>query len=237
VGAAGTLGEYSEVGAVIVAAGTSERMGMDKQLALVGDTPVLGHTLRAFQRSPAVSRIVVVLNRSNLEAARAIITMERFHKVVATPLGGSTRQESVLIGLEALGMCDFVLIHDGARPFVSADLIGKTLDAARHHGAALPGVPIRETVKEVSPEGLVAGTVDRRGLWLAQTPQAFRYTVILEAHRWARGEGFSATDDAALLEARGTPVAVIQGSPTNLKLTTVEDLEMARALWAGGFRP
>lgn len=225
------------VGAVIVAAGTSERMGMDKQLALVGDTPVLAHSLNAFQRSPRVHRIVVVLNRGNMEAGQAIITMGRFNKVMATPLGGATRQESVLRGLEALGTCDIVLIHDGARPFVSTDLISKGVDAALYHGAAIPAVPIRDTVKEVSPEGMVLATRDRHTLWLAQTPQVFRYDLIVEAHRWAKSEGFEVSDDAALLEARGVPVVIFRGSYSNLKLTTVEDLELARALWAGGFRP
>ncbi len=225
------------VGAVIVAAGTSERMGMDKQLALVGDTPVLAHSLNAFQRSPRVHRIVVVLNRGNMEAGQAIITMGRFSKVMATPLGGATRQESVLRGLEALGTCDIVLIHDGARPFVSTDLISKGVDAALYHGAAIPAVPIRDTVKEVSPEGMVLATRDRHTLWLSQTPQVFRYDLIVEAHRWAKSEGFEVSDDAALLEARGVPVVIFRGSYSNLKLTTVEDLELARALWAGGFRP
>ncbi len=229
--------ELLDVGAVIVAAGTSERMGMDKQLALLGDAPVLAHSLTAFHRSAAVRRVVVVLNQWNLEAGTAIITMGRFRKVAATPLGGATRQESVFIGLQALGTCDIVLIHDGARPFVSVDLIERAVEAARQHGAALPAVPIRDTVKEVSPEGLVLATLERQKLWVAQTPQAFSYATILEAHRWAMSEGFTASDDAALLEARGIPVAVFQGSPTNLKLTTVEDLEIARALWAGGFRP
>jgi 2-C-methyl-D-erythritol 4-phosphate cytidylyltransferase len=125
-----------------------------------------------------------------------------------------------------------IIVHDAARPFVDPVLVSRVLKAAVRYGAALAAIPVQDTVKQASREGTVAGTVDRSSLWLAQTPQAFRAELIREAHRQARGEGFRGTDDASLVEKYGHPVFIVPGSPLNMKITTPEDIVLARALAA-----
>ncbi|MHB8837213.1 MAG: 2-C-methyl-D-erythritol 4-phosphate cytidylyltransferase, partial [Candidatus Methylomirabilia bacterium] len=145
--------------------------------------------------------------------------------------GGRERQDSVAAGLRALPAgIDYVVIHDGARPFATAALVERVLAAARRHGAALAAVPVHDTIKRVSPDLFLDGTVDRRALWLAQTPQAFSVGLLREAHAQARAAGLEATDDAALVEALGHPVRVVPGSRLNFKITTREDLALARLL-------
>ena len=145
--------------------------------------------------------------------------------------GGPRRQDSVRLGLEALPECRWVVVHDGARPLVTAALIEAGLAAAAETGAAIAAVPLADTLKEAAEDGLIRRTLDRRNLWAAQTPQVFEYELLREAHRLAQGE---ATDDAALVEALGRRVKVFPGSPRNLKVTTAADLALAQALLAEG---
>ncbi|HXG42867.1 MAG TPA: 2-C-methyl-D-erythritol 4-phosphate cytidylyltransferase [Dehalococcoidia bacterium] len=224
-------GTYGRVGAVIVAAGASTRMdGTDKVRADLGGRPLLAYPLQAFESCPQVDALVLVVSTANLAWARDLTRVLALGKLREVCPGGPRRQDSVRLGLEALGPCDWVLVHDGARPFVSPRLIEDALAAAQDTGAAVPALPLADTVKEV--EGTqVLRTLDRSRLRAIQTPQAFRYTLLLEAHRRARGE---ATDDAALVEALGATVRVFPGSPYNLKVTTPPDLELARALLATG---
>ena len=220
------------VGAVIVAAGGSTRMaGADKLFADLGGRPLLARALQSFQDSPLVHRIVLVLSAANLERGRALATEWGVDKLTAVCEGGPRRQDSVRLGLEALGPCDWVLVHDGARPLVSAELIERGLAAARETGAAVPAVPVADTVKLAAPDGTVERTLDRSRLWAAQTPQVFRYDLLLRAHREVAAE---VTDDAAMLEALGLPVRLFEGSATNIKVTTPEDLRLAEALLAAG---
>ena len=223
------------VGAIVVAAGASTRMGpADKLFADLGGMPLLARTLRPFQDSPLVDRIVLVLSVANLERGRELAAEHGIAKLAAACAGGPRRQDSVRLGLEALGACDWVLVHDGARPLVAAELIERGLAAAQETGAAVPAVPLADTVKEVATDGTVERTLDRDRLFAAQTPQVFRYDLLLRAHREVTAE---VTDDAAMLEALGLPVKLFEGSRTNIKVTTPEDLRLAEALLEAAAAP
>lgn len=222
--------------ALIPAAGMGSRMqaGINKQYLQLGDRPLLAHTLAVFDRHPAVDRIVVVVPAVEIDyCQRTVIEACGCTKVTAVVAGGAERQDSVRLGLDACGDLDddLVLIHDGARPFLAAEQIDAVLAAARSEGAALLGVPAKDTIKEVA-SGRVVGTPERGSLWQAQTPQAFRLGLIRMAHRRALNDGFHGTDDAALVERLGQPVAMVPGSYRNLKVTTPEDLLLAQALLA-----
>lgn len=216
-----------EVGAVIVAAGRSERMGgVDKLFAPLAGRPLLSHTLLAFEDAPYIDRVAVVASERNLAAVRELVAESRFARVQAVVPGGARRQDSVRAGLEALAGVELVVVHDGARPLVAAELVTRVVEAARASGAAICAIPARDTVKEVD-QGEVMRTLDRGRLWLAQTPQAFRFDLLLEAHRAFEGE---ATDDAAMVEALGHTVRVVEGDPHNVKVTTPEDLRLLESL-------
>jgi 2-C-methyl-D-erythritol 4-phosphate cytidylyltransferase len=191
--------------------------------------PLLAYTLAAFESCPAVGRIVLVTADDALERARELIEKEPFDKVRALVAGGDTRQDSVRAGLEALGRCEWAIVHDGARPLVTPDLIEQGLEEARETGASSCALPVPDTVKEGDDRGYVARTLERSRLWLGQTPQTFRYDLLVEAHRGADSD-VDATDDAALVEALGVRVRLYGGSPRNLKVTTREDLAIAQAL-------
>jgi 2-C-methyl-D-erythritol 4-phosphate cytidylyltransferase len=225
-------GSQDLVGVIIAAAGRGERMGgRDKLFAVVGDEPLLAHTLRAFHVCRSVERVVLVLSSENMERGRELVAKAGFSKVAAVCQGGERRQDSVRNGLAALASCQWVVVHDGARPLVTAELIERGLEAAKETGAAIAALPIRDTVKEVEPAGIIGRTVSRGQLWAAQTPQVFRYDILREAHQRAEGE---ATDDAALVEALGYQVKVFDGSPRNIKVTTAADLALVEALLAQG---
>jgi 2-C-methyl-D-erythritol 4-phosphate cytidylyltransferase len=216
------------VGAIIAAAGRSERMGgVDKMLVRLAGRPLIAHSVAAFAGSRVIDRVVVVVSEANREAIAALLG-EIAPAVTMVP-GGERRRDSVLNGLEALAGCEHVVVHDGARPLVTAELIERALQGARKEGAAICAVPIADTVKRVDDKGFVSGTVSRGGLWLAQTPQAFHAGLLMMGHESTE---LDVTDDAALLELMGAPVSVVQGSPRNLKVTTPEDLRLAEALLA-----
>ena len=216
------------VGAIIVAAGTSGRMGgIDKVFALVGEEPLLARAVSVFQDCPYIDNIVIVVARKSLAHGRKLAKESGWDKVVAVCPGGLRRQDSVREGLKRLSDCDWVVIHDGARPCVSADLIERGLIAARDTCAAIAGVPVKDTIKVVSRRRLVQQTPDRHSLWAAQTPQVFRYDLIAEAYRQMDGE---VTDDAALVERLGHKVEVYMGSHRNIKVTTPDDLAIAEVL-------
>jgi 2-C-methyl-D-erythritol 4-phosphate cytidylyltransferase len=214
-------------GGIIVAAGSSTRMGgVDKLLQPLGGRPLLAHSLAVFAGRPRIERLIVVASEANLEAVRALAAY--FAGISVVP-GGARRRDSVLCGLQALEGCDIVVVHDGARPLVTAALIDAALDGALEAGAALCAVPVADTVKRANATGLVEATVARDALWLAQTPQAFRAELLRRAHAATEVD---ATDDAALVELLGEPVRLVPGSRDNLKVTTPEDLALAEALIA-----
>ena len=218
------------VGAIIVAAGKSLRMGGgDKIWLSLGGRPLLAHTMSIFQFCSAVDRIVLVLSADRQKLGMSLIKGAHFGKVAGICFGGEERQQSVRAGLEALGPCEWVIVHDGARPLVSAKLIEQGLAAARETGAATCAVPLHDTLKLVNEKNLVEKSFDRKHLWLIQTPQVFRYDMLMEAHRNADGR-FAASDDAALVERLGYQVKVYMGSYHNIKVTTPDDLVLAQML-------
>ena len=218
------------LGAIVLAAGGSSRMsGRDKLFLPLAGQPLLAHSLGAFQASPLVQAIVLVMSSANLDQGQALVSEGRFDKVVAVCTGGQRRQDSVRAGLAVLPACDYVAVHDGARPLLTAELIADGQEAAQRSGAAVPAVRLTDTVKEAGPDGLVRRTLDRDSLWTVQTPQVFRRDLLEEAHRQVRAD---VTDDAAMLEALGHPVQLFTGSSLNLKITTEADLALAEALLA-----
>ncbi|MFC1973995.1 2-C-methyl-D-erythritol 4-phosphate cytidylyltransferase [Chloroflexota bacterium] len=211
-----------KVGAVIVAAGGSRRMaGVDKVFAEVEGRPLLAFVVDIFQSCSVIDEVVVVLSRGNLERGRRLAKEQVWPKLVEVCLGGARRQDSVSKGLLRLVGCDWVVIHDGARPCISVDLIERGLVAAQENGAAIAGVPVNDTIKIVSRRGYVQETPKRECLWAIQTPQIFRFDLIKEAYGQMSAE---VTDDAMLLERLGHKVEVYMGSYDNIKLTTPEDL-------------
>jgi len=217
--------DYGTVGAIIVAAGSGVRMdGADKLFAQVGGRPLLAHAIAAFEECWYVQRIALVLSEANLERGREMLETERFTKVVSACTGGARRQDSVLCGLQALGDCDWVVVHDGGRPLVRPTMIARGLEAAQATGAAIPVLPLSDTVKEVDAEGAVLRTLDRSRLRTVQTPQVFRHDLLMRAHQSVTDD---VTDDAAMLEAIGVPVHTYEGRRRNIKITTPDDLLLA----------
>jgi len=213
---------------VIVAAGESRRMGgTDKMLARLGGRPLLAWAVRPFQQSHLVDQIVVVVSTGNHRQCQAVITGRQWSKVSRCCLGGRRRQDSVAAGLSHLERCDWVIIHDGARPLVTVELIERGLEAAGETGAAVAAVPVTDTVKIAGEDRTVLQTLPRQNLWAVQTPQVFRYGIITEAYRRA---GDDVTDDASLVEQAGYPVRLYPGAYDNIKVTTPADLALAEAL-------
>jgi 2-C-methyl-D-erythritol 4-phosphate cytidylyltransferase/2-C-methyl-D-erythritol 2,4-cyclodiphosphate synthase len=220
--------------ALIVASGRGQRFGAErpKQYQQLAGRPVLRHCLERFGSHPRVGGVRAVIHPQDRElydaAARGLALLEPAE-------GGPTRQESVRLGLESLGAAppDFVLIHDGVRPLTDAALIDRVLDGLAEHAAVLPALPVTDTLKHVGADG-VLGTVERQGLYRAQTPQGFVYDRILAAHRAA---GAVLTDDTAVAEASGLAVAVVAGDEANLKITDPADLARAERLLGGALQP
>lgn len=216
------------VGVVIVGAGRGLRMGgVDKIFSHVNGVPVIGYSLRIFATTPAISRIVMVLSEDRIRDGRRLATAFGMGKVAEVRPGGQRRQDSVRIGLEALGPCDWVIIHDGARPLVDSAMVLRGLKAAAETGAAISAVPAQDTIKVVSEDGTVEDTPPRDSLWQVQTPQVFRYETLLDAHNKSKGDF---TDDASMVESLGISVKVFMGSYRNVKVTTSGDLAMVEAL-------
>ena len=214
-----------KTGAVIVAAGRSARMdGVDKTFAPVLGQPLVAHTLDRFESSPLIDQIVLVLAEDSLERGRQLVQERAYRKVAHVCAGGQRRQDSVRNGLELLSPCDWVMVHDGARPCFDEDMLQRGLDAAAGCGSAVAGVPVKDTIKLVSSDQMVNETPDRSLLWAAQTPQVFRYDLLLEAHRACPQD---VTDDAAMVESLGHPVKMFLGAYENIKVTTAGDLIIA----------
>jgi len=217
-----------KVCAIIVAAGESRRMdGKDKIMALIGGKPILAWSIEALQSSPKVDRIIIVNSRKNMEPVRCMVMDEKWGKVAEVCAGGKRRQDSVAAGLALASDCEWIIIHDGARPLLTEELIKRGLEAARETGAAVAGVPVTDTIKLAGDDGIVVETPPRKNLWAVQTPQVFRFDIIKEAYRQAVGE---VTDDASLVEQTGRKVKIFPGSPDNIKITTPRDLSLAESL-------
>lgn len=211
--------------ALIVAGGRGRRMGKDKQFLRIAGKPMLGWTVAAFQKNRLIDGIILVVSRNNLMKAKRM----RLSKMIAVVESGAERQDSVRNGLAALpASADIVVIHDGARPGISQETITRSITVARQHGAALVGVPVKDTIKRVqSPRSKVKETVDRKELWAAQTPQTFKVEIIKDVYERIKGKF---TDDAGLVEKAGRPVKMVRGSYENLKVTTPEDIKIMSAI-------
>jgi 2-C-methyl-D-erythritol 4-phosphate cytidylyltransferase len=223
--------------ALVPAGGAGARMGgrQPKQYRALGAAPILVLTLRALARCRLLDGLVVAAPADRVEATRELLRRFRVPRVLGVVPGGALRQDSVREALQAAPPgTAWIVVHDAVRPFVTPDLIERVLAAARVPGAATCGWPVRETVKRVR-DSVVEGTLPREGLWLTQTPQAFRRELLREAHEKALRDGFEGTDDAMLVERLGGRVAMVEGLPQNLKITTPDDLKAARA-WVGGGR-
>lgn len=228
------MSDPRDVGVVIVAGGSSERVGGGelKQLRWVAGKPMLLHSLQTFMAHPAVAAVVVVLPRRYAgDPPPWIFQCDVDRLLVST--GGATRQDSVRNGLDELAdEASIVLIHDAARPLVGLETIDRVIASVRQGRATIAAMPEYDTLKRVNAEGDVIETVSREGLWRAQTPQGFPREMILRAHREARAAKVQATDDAALCERLGIPVHVVRGSERALKVTEEADFERVDAAYA-----
>jgi 2-C-methyl-D-erythritol 4-phosphate cytidylyltransferase len=216
-----------KVGAIIVAAGSSSRIGVDKIFIDLSGRPVLAWSVAICQSSALIDRIIIVLSENKIEDGKSLVARSSWSKVVEVCKGGKRRQDSVYQGLTRLRDSDWIVIHDGARPFLTGELIKTGLEAVRETGAAIAAIPAYDTIKLSRDNRIVESTLDRKSIWLAQTPQLFRTDIIVEAYNRLNGE---ITDDAEAVEKIGVKVKLFEGSYRNIKLTTVEDLDLARHL-------
>ena len=226
--------------AVIAAAGYSQRMGEEKQFIEIRGAPVLAYTLAAFQACGLISEIVVVARKDHLERVGEICAEYRISKAAKVVAGGETRLESVMSGVLAVSpSAQLIAIHDGARPCVAQEVIERAVAAAAAYHAAAPGVQISSTVKRAK-DGVVAETIDRENLFEIQTPQVFTADIIKAALTNALKKSIDITDDCMAVELLKVPVYITEGSRSNIKLTTREDMLIAEAIlaemWSGGDR-
>ena len=220
--------------AIIVSAGKGVRMNrsIPKQYLLLQGVPVLCHTVMAFNKCPEVDKIVLVVPEKDIQYCREqLLSGLRLDTPVKVIAGGKRRQDSVLNGILSIDDKDaVVVIHDGVRPLIRPEMISRCINKAKKSGACILGVPLQDTLKMVGRDSLIQKTISREGLWAAQTPQAFHYQRIRDAHEAAVKAGVEATDDAALLERMGVPVSILLGTGDNLKITTKDDLVLADAI-------
>ena len=222
------------VTAIITAAGKGTRMNSDinKQYIEIAGIPVLSRAIEAFQQCEDVDNIIVVVNEEDINFCRhRIVEKHNFSKVKSLVSGGAERQNSVYKGLCAVHEdCKIVLIHDGARPFVTNKNIVDSINAARTYGACGVGVRLKDTVKICDQNDFVLSTPDRNSLWSIQTPQGFAYNIIMDAHEKAIKNNYIGTDDMVLVERLGIPVKIVEGNYQNIKITTPEDLVIGESI-------
>ena len=226
----GTIDRASghKVGAIVVAAGGSRRMaGVDKIFAPLKGRPLVSYCLEALHETPEVDEIVLVLSSHNIEQGQRLVREYGWSKVEEVCQGGERRRDSVALGLARLLDSDWIVVQDGARPFVTAELVSRGLTEARDTGAAVAGLPVSDTIKLADGGRFVKETLQREDLWAIQTPQIFRRQLLAEAHETLTGEF---TDDAAMVERMGAKVRIYSGSSDNIKVTTPDDLRIAEAL-------
>jgi 2-C-methyl-D-erythritol 4-phosphate cytidylyltransferase len=218
--------------AIIPAAGMGIRMNakVPKQFIELEGKPLLAITLEKFNACPLIDGIILVVPANDIDFCKTeIVRKYNLGKVMSVTPGGARRQDSVRLGLKVIDTeCNAVIIHDGVRPFVSPEIITKSIKAIEHERAVITAIPAKDTIKKVNAEGYVIDTFDRKFIWQVQTPQVFRFKEISDAHKKANDEGWDdVTDDAMLMEKMGVPIKVIEGSDENIKITTPNDLEYA----------
>ncbi len=217
--------QTAKTGAIIVGAGSSTRLGYDKVFLPLAGKPLLAWSVDVCQKSQLVDQVVLVLNEDRLDQGHRLAIERQWSKVVEICAGGNRRQDSVRQGLNELEDCDWVVIHDCARPFLTEDLIRDGLEAAQATGAAVAAVPVKDTVKLGGSDMLVSRTLNREALWAVQTPQFFRFDIIAAAHEQVKDE---VTDDAGMVEKLGYKVKLYMGAYDNIKITMPEDMTLAK---------
>lgn len=225
-----------KVSAIIPAAGQGTRMNssVPKQFLLLKGRPILEYTIQVFAKLGLVDSIVLAVPEQDLPTQRAH-WLNREGIVRQVVAGGEKRQDSVYNGFKTLDAdTEIVLVHDAVRPFVTREIIERTIEAANNHGAAITAIPVHDTVKQVDARGFVDKTVDRERLWRVQTPQGFRRHLLKQAFDKAIADSFYGTDEAALIEHLGQPVAVVPGSELNIKITRPEDLILSEGILNSG---
>jgi 2-C-methyl-D-erythritol 4-phosphate cytidylyltransferase len=217
------------VSTIIVAAGSSRRMGFDKMFALLAGKPVVWHSIKAFEDAKEITEIIVVAKQDRLAEFEELITTAKFKKVKAIVEGGAERHNSVWNGLQAVESAgsEFVAIHDGARPLTTPKLIRECLNAARSHGAACCASPIPDTVKRACMEQMVQESVERTGLWAMQTPQIFASGLILQAYAGLMARNEMVTDEVSAVQKLGKKIFLLKNEDWNFKITFPHDLELA----------
>ena len=226
------------VSAIIVAAGKGIRMKgtMRKQYLDLSGRPVLAHSIMAFDSCTLVAEIYLVVPKEDVEYCQnKILSLLDLKNQINLVHGGAKRQDSVYNGLQAITKnTDTVVIHDGVRPFIQPEDLKECILGSKKFGACILGTPASDTLKRVDKSGIIEATLPRENIWLAQTPQAFQYDLILKAHETARRDGYVGTDDASLVERLGANVKIISGSKFNIKITKKEDLAVAKAMFDAG---
>lgn len=219
-----------KVTCIVPSAGKGRRLKVkeDKPFVMLEGKPLLSHTLKALEDSAVIDKIIVAVSRNKLKACENIVKKYKFRKVCAVVCGGKRRFGSVKNALRKVKDADFILIHDGVRPFIDRSQIKKLLAAAKRFGGAISAIPARQTLKFISVNSFVVRTPERKFLWEAQTPQVFRKDLIVEAYKKAKDR--NVTDDSSLVERLGHKVKILKGSFRNIKVTTREDLELAKIL-------
>lgn len=223
-----------KISVIIAAAGKGKRMGKgyNKQYILLGDKPIVAHTIEVFENMDLIDEIILVVGKGETGSAeKDIIYKYNFKKVVKIVEGGAERGDSVYNGLKSVNTnCDMVLVHDGVRPFIAENIIEKSIETAKDAGACAVAVRVKDTIKVVKKNMEVDYTPDRDALWAVQTPQTFRYRLLLEAYEKLRGGSLRVTDDAMLIERLGHAVKIIEGDYENIKITTPEDLILGEGI-------
>ncbi|MED4018056.1 MULTISPECIES: 2-C-methyl-D-erythritol 4-phosphate cytidylyltransferase [Sutcliffiella] len=217
---------------IIPAAGQGKRMnaGKNKQFIELQALPVMIHTLNIFEMDERCDEIILVINPNEKQLVESLLTQHKITKARKLVTGGAERQHSVYNGLQSLKDAEIVLVHDGARPFITHNIIHRLVDVAAEKGASVAAVRVKDTIKRVSDDGVVLETMERSSLWAIQTPQAFRVSVLEKAHEVAKEKGFIGTDEASLVEEIGIPVHIVEGDYQNIKLTTPDDILYAEAI-------
>lgn len=218
--------------AIVLCAGRGTRMNSEvqKQYLLIKGKPVVFYSLNVFEKCPFIDEIVLVTGKEEIEYCRQeIVEKYGLKKVKSIVAGGKERYHSVFEGLKAIESCDYVYIHDGARPFIDQELLQRACDSVHIHKACVVGMPVKDTIKIISPDSFTEHTPDRSTLWMVQTPQVFQYHLVLEAYKnIMQNPGVQVTDDAMVVEKMGqTKIKLVEGSYKNIKITTPEDLEIA----------
>ncbi|MFT9494128.1 2-C-methyl-D-erythritol 4-phosphate cytidylyltransferase [Anaerosolibacter sp.] len=219
---------------IILAAGQGKRMNAssNKQYLILKDRPILAHTISAFEKCPMINQIILVVHEDEQELCKKnILEKYKYTKIKHLVKGGKERQESVYNGLKAIDeKTNIVLIHDGARPLITEQVIVRCIHGAIEYGAVSAGVPIKETIKIMGKDRFVSYTPKREDVWVTQTPQTFQKDTILKAHEFAIAQEIIGTDDAMLVEHMGMKIKMVEGDYENIKITTPEDLIAAEAI-------